>query len=348
MHEPCGPGFEEPVRGFPKTKTEKLDIDLCDARGVVCVRMKGLSSRPNTASTEVQKPRQADWRSTSGASTLLTPVWNSVQVCGVQPERLPAATLLINGNPSQKEAIKAVCSRAGECEIKEGDSIEEIARRLSRMGDFKHVIWISPDSDPAICTGDAILRAQNGGLYALFRLVKALIGLGYGAKKLELTVITAGTQKVFGRCRVNPTHAGVHGLIGSLAAEYRHWTVRLVDLAQDGELPFSEVLGLPVDARGGAFAWRDREWFRQSLSPLSQALCDNNFYRRGGVYLVIGGAGGIGEAWSRFLLERHGAHVVWLGRGKELLQFKGGLMPYRDLAHRLTTSRQTPQTRPHC
>ena len=30
--------------------------------------------------------------------------------------------------------------------------------------------------------------------------------------------------------------------------------------------------------------------------------------------MVIGGAGGLGEVWSRHLIERHGARIVWIGR----------------------------------
>ena len=37
-------------------------------------------------------------------------------------------------------------------------------------------------------------------------------------------------------------------------------------------------------------------------------------YRRGGVYVVIGGAGGIGTAWSEYMIRTYGAHIIWIGR----------------------------------
>ena len=46
-------------------------------------------------------------------------------------------------------------------------------------------------------------------------------------------------------------------------------------------------------------------------------LDTSNLYRAGGVYVVIGGAGGIGKAWSRFMIETYGAHIVWIGRRAE-------------------------------
>jgi polyketide synthase PksM len=32
------------------------------------------------------------------------------------------------------------------------------------------------------------------------------------------------------------------------------------------------------------------------------------------VYVVIGGAGGIGEVWSEYMVRTYGAHIVWIGR----------------------------------
>src|SRR5262249_26853147 len=37
-------------------------------------------------------------------------------------------------------------------------------------------------------------------------------------------------------------------------------------------------------------------------------------YRQHGVYVVIGGAGGLGTLWSRFMIEQYGAHIIWIGR----------------------------------
>ncbi len=37
-------------------------------------------------------------------------------------------------------------------------------------------------------------------------------------------------------------------------------------------------------------------------------------YRQNGVYVVIGGAGGVGEVWSRFMIEHYQANIVWIGR----------------------------------
>src|SRR5205807_4761835 len=37
-------------------------------------------------------------------------------------------------------------------------------------------------------------------------------------------------------------------------------------------------------------------------------------YGERGVYVVMGGAGGLGELWTRYMVEHHQANVVWIGR----------------------------------
>ena len=64
---------------------------------------------------------------------------------------------------------------------------------------------------------------------------------------------------------IDPTHAGVHGLIGSLAKEYEEWQVRLVDGPPPDETFLDGLLRVPADPRGGAWAYRAGEWYRQQM-----------------------------------------------------------------------------------
>ena len=74
------------------------------------------------------------------------------------------------------------------------------------------------------------------------------------------------------------------------------------------------MFGLPYDAHGNVWAYRDKEWFTQALLPVRTLLVQRAPYKTGGVYVVIGGAGGIGEAWSQWMLEKYDAQIIWLGR----------------------------------
>ncbi len=90
--------------------------------------------------------------------------------------------------------------------------------------------------------------------------------------------------------------------------------VRLIDL-EAGFAPWPDALwSLPADARGDAFAHRAGEWFRQSLIPVIGRESAAEPFRSGGVYILIGGAGGLGEVLSKHLIERWRARVIWVGR----------------------------------
>src|SRR5262249_51302618 len=55
--------------------------------------------------------------------------------------------------------------------------------------------------------------------------------------------------------------------------------------------------------------WFHQEFAHIPILPQSPPI----HYRQKGVYVVIGGAGGLGEVWSRFMIEHYQANMVWIG-----------------------------------
>src|SRR5262249_25553399 len=99
---------------------------------------------------------------------------------------------------------------------------------------FDQLLWIAPDVARAEGRSgqddDRIIERQELGVLAVFRIIKALLRLGYGDKELRWTIITANTQQVKKGAPIQPTHAGIFGLVGSLAKEYPHWKLSLLDV----------------------------------------------------------------------------------------------------------------------
>ncbi|UUZ86384.1 hypothetical protein LJK88_25140 [Paenibacillus sp. P26] len=94
-------------------------------------------------------------------------------------------------------------------------------------------------------------------------MIKALIRLGYSSRKLGWTVVTFQTQAVTRLDPVNPLHASLHGLAGSMAKEYPNWSTRIIDLEASGDWPADAMLALPADRRGQPWAYRNGEWYRR-------------------------------------------------------------------------------------
>ncbi|MBT5307418.1 MAG: SDR family NAD(P)-dependent oxidoreductase, partial [Candidatus Scalindua sp.] len=297
---------------------QKLDIDLCDVQGKVCVRMRGFSSRvlekkirkPIVSSAFVESDSRRD------VLTLMGPVWNVISLpktISLVPDA-NVQVVIIGGTQEQRDSIQKVYPNGEILEISHKDSIEVLTQKLKKLCLIDHLIWIAPGCPLQSLREEGLVQQQSQGVLQLFRMIKTLLCLDYGFKDFSWTVITIQTQAVRKKEQVNPTHASVHGLVGSMAKEYPNWKIRLLDMHAKNDWPIQEMFSLPFDAQGDALVYRGKEWFKQSLIPVRELVGDRSLYRKQGVYIVIGGAGGIGEAWSKYMIKKYQAQIIWIGR----------------------------------
>ncbi len=222
--------------------------------------------------------------------------------------------MIIGGGAGRQGEIRKIYPSAQGVEVPADGDIENIQARIERAGPVEHVFWIASDAPVEFLEDERIIQEQEIGVIQVFRLVKAFLGLGYGARDLGWTLVTFGAQPVRRNDSVNPIYAGVHGFAGSLAKEYPRWRVRMLDLEPGLESFPESMWALPSNPRGEALVCRGSEWFEQTLIPVREVSGGKSRYRSNGVYVLIGGAGGIGEVVSRELIELYQARVVWIGR----------------------------------
>jgi len=237
-----------------------------------------------------------------------------------------ANVVVIGGDETQFAQLRKRHPRARHLPAAIADTADRAAEELRGAGTIEHLFWLAPPSQARTVDSESIVVDQQRGVMATFRLVKALLKLGYAGKPLGLTVVTAGTQPVADGEPLDPTHAGVHGLVGTLAKEYPDWRVRLVDVEAGQPWPLDALLALPADRDGNAWAHRHGRWHRQRWIQCALPEPEQTAFRRNGVYVVVGGAGGIGEAFSEYLIRRYAAQVVWIGLRKrdEIVEEKIG------------------------
>ncbi|WP_338925305.1 SDR family NAD(P)-dependent oxidoreductase [Mycetohabitans endofungorum] len=288
---------------------QRIDIELCDERGHIAASFRGFSSRPLNGPRARVTPLTADSRLPAGLS-LLAPQWRVSDKASTTRQVLPTLAIGAVGErrnwlAGQHPQIEFLPSLA--------TTIDGIAAQLAAGAPFQRLIWLAPQPSPDFAN-QRLNGSHEQSVLALFRLIKALLQLGYQQRALELQLILTASVAVRTGEPLAPEQAACHGLAGSLAKEYEHWRVELIDLPADAQ-------GLPVATPaqmlpGECLAWRDGEWFCQRLLPLAQrAQTDDGVsYREGGVYVVIGGAGGIGEVWTRHVIRHYRARVIWLGR----------------------------------
>ncbi|NEZ65368.1 SDR family NAD(P)-dependent oxidoreductase [Leptolyngbyaceae cyanobacterium CCMR0082] len=243
----------------------------------------------------------------------LHPVWDGV--CPKAVERFPdgnAAIAIIGGTLDQLRAVRQEYPSAQPLELPNTADLDPWSAVLDRLPGLAHILWIAPETEPLSLVDDRVIEAQDIGVIQLFRLVKALLSLGYGQKTLGWTVITDQAQAVLQTEPIHPIHAGIHGFVGSMAKEFPQWQVRLLDL--DAQPWPDDLWTIPPNPQGEALAYRGNQWFQQALIPVQDLAVNPEPFRTQGTYIIIGGAGGLGEVLSRHLIQHWQAQVIWVGR----------------------------------
>ena len=190
--------------------------------------------------------------------------------------------LMVGGSEKAKAEIVQRYPQARAFDLDAQDSSAAIAEKLEKQPPIAQIIWFG--SQPPVEYAQLIAQ-QETGVLLLFKMVKALLALGYDAASLDWTVITSGIGD-----------ASIHGLVGSMAKEYSNWKVRLIALEFDCAVDFMNLLSVPFDPEGDAVFYRDQHWYKEYLLPVNDFKPAQSLYRKQGVYVVIGGAGGIGAA----------------------------------------------------
>ncbi|MEM9931611.1 MAG: polyketide synthase dehydratase domain-containing protein, partial [Bacteroidota bacterium] len=206
---------------------------------------------------------------------------------------------------------------------------ESLVRALTQPGTqvfFKEQLDTLPEGTTAVylLQGLKVYDHQVGvedrmGLqeYSVFQCIKQL--LEAHLTDLALTVLTHGTQAVYPKEQVQAAGSGLVGLMGSLAKEQPGWKVRLVDLDRlDGDT-ISTVLRVPFSKAGEVQVLRSGNLLKRHLIPIANDVLpvSPTKIRPFGVYVILGGAGGLGRVTTEYLVKHYQARVYWLGRRKQ-------------------------------
>ena len=319
---------EDEMTVWARYSSSGLDLDMMDRDGNVCITMKGLemsgvdtgdTGAPVTSRSQLfSMSSQDDAEGDAGLRSFL-PVWNSLGLDASDQVVLPhsAKVLMVGCASKSLDWLRRCYPNAQLLELTRHATVNVIAEKLAACS-FDQLLWISPDAMDEDASrnesNEDIVRQQEEGVLAVFRIAKALLHSGYAHQELSWTVMTRMTQLVTGNETVCPAHAGVFGLIGSLAKEYPRWNLRLLDLDSLTAVTARQCFSLPWNKKGNALAHRQGAWLQEVLSPIAALPEAHPIYRRNGVYVVIGGAGGLGEVWTRFMIEHYQANVIWIGR----------------------------------
>ncbi|MDN3379158.1 MULTISPECIES: SDR family NAD(P)-dependent oxidoreductase [unclassified Pseudoalteromonas] len=336
-------------------ETRKVNMDICDSSGEVLVQLIGLAMRAHRLDLQPPNFDQDINENNKRPSLLATrelnmvPVWERV-------DRLPSE-VGSNTNISALESdsgIKAFCI-ASSIEVLDElsdtfktdkgillnpeQTVEELTQILTQLlagKSIEQLVWALEPARGTEAKTDAM--SQSSDAYYGFKLVKALLSLGYENKPMQWLVysrhafsyksdLTNGDSRRFIRPPATPAfHAALSGFLGSVAKEYPRWDI--VHLDSDGDNPLSSLsrdwsLSRTVASQTEnyrMFAIRKGHWYQQELNHFEPPVSDSSVvvanpgFKENGVYLIVGGAGGIGMEFSQYLVATYRAKIIWFGR----------------------------------
>ncbi|HTH46760.1 MAG TPA: SDR family NAD(P)-dependent oxidoreductase, partial [Candidatus Limnocylindria bacterium] len=257
-------------------------------------------------------PQNPETLPVEGALLKLIPRWETFTAGGgYDPAASKERILLLGGTGEQVAALRERHPLVHRIENNAKTTLEELAEGFRAAGSVDHIYWIAPD---ATTVADSISADPEAGGVNAFRTIKAALLCGYGSRPLRWTVLTFGAEAAHVAEVNRPADAAVHGLMGTLAQEYPEWRLRLADLEPGAAIPVAALAALPRSREGHPLLRRNGQWYRRRLVPVTETPPAASPYRQGGVYVVVGGAGGVGRVLSEHLFRQHAARIAWIGR----------------------------------
>ncbi len=166
-------------------------------------------------------------------------------------------------------------------------------------------------------------KAQESGLYSLLFLVQAWEKRNPTAP-LDITVVTHELYQVTDMERVLPEKATILGICKVAPQEYTNLSCNIIDVSlsrpdcQDDDWLADCVLAecLSTDKNRPAVAYRGRRRWLQTFHALDRGAIAHQdaLIRPKGVYLIVGGLGEIGSAFSQELARSVRANLILTGR----------------------------------
>jgi acyl transferase domain-containing protein/acyl carrier protein/SAM-dependent methyltransferase len=166
---------------------------------------------------------------------------------------------------------------------------------------------------------EPVKQSQEKGLISLFRLIKSLISREI-KNTIDIKIITANVCNALDKDSIIPYAAGISGFSRVTAREYPDkFRIICIDIQSQENISAvaKQILAEPCTKTGDTIAIREGNRFVRTIEPLSLPAVKSSPFKHNGVYLIAGGAGGIGLALGIYLAENYKARLILTGRKVE-------------------------------
>lgn len=315
IFEPCSKNMWVHIEyDFPNETVQKIDISLLSDTGVLCARIIGFSSRVLQGellgtSSNLNEPKNNELKISRSANVV--PRWRQIESPFINGIELSFSNSLLIATD---ELIKRSGYVGKVLAIDGSYTISDLKDSLALLGDFNHIILCIESPKSISAHDNSIIESQKVGVQYCLRLMKALLTNSHPKEILYWTVLTSQLTSPLGTSAINPIHAGMDGFIGSISKENFNWKSRIIDVDILDKSVFTRNFMTTFNESDGVLSFRESSWFIKELIELKVNFNSDSKFRKKGVYVIIGGAGGLGQVLSEYLISNFNAKIVWIGR----------------------------------
>lgn len=282
------------------------DIRLYTMQGNLVGEIRGLEFR--WVSAEQIKPVHA---TAKNVDFYFTPQWRERSLAAAIKQDLPAVIVYSDANKELAELIKSTNPTAFLCQLGDQNTFQNYIRQRP---DIERVYFIAPQSE---VTGLSISQL-NKPLIALMEQVQQLLAQGYDRKPMQWIVISTGSYGVADEKTAPSMGSAFVGFMCSVCKEQKQWRIRHIDLPMNirsGSELLQKIENIAATDIGEEWVVRGNQYWHRALSRCTfSSELNTSAFREQGVYLITGGAQGIGAALAEKLAKEKHARLILLGR----------------------------------
>ncbi|MFD2168915.1 alpha/beta fold hydrolase [Tumebacillus lipolyticus] len=308
----------------------RFHVALLDEAGQVCIKLRDVALRERReeaddfyyGTTWVQEklsPERIDRSAQAQRSVLFV---HSAKSFGLEKElvKLCADADIYRMRLGQRN--RRVSASTFEVKATEAQGFE---RFLAEIPALDEVYFLGGLESDKVELGDleALANSQELGVLSLFRLVKALSKQGLLRQNLKLKVVTNDVLPVLAGQTTTPYAASLHGFTLTMAKEYAEASITCLDISLPAAPTEDELRGVtlamvnePGSLSGEVVAIRNGKRFVRTIHPISLPAVTDTPFKTKGVYLIVGGAGGIGLEMAKHLANTVQGRIVLIGRSE--------------------------------
>lgn len=171
---------------------------------------------------------------------------------------------------------------------------------------------------------ESVNSILNLGFYSILYLTQAFIEVMGEELSLKGLIVTTGTQKITGMETDIPVNACIHGACQVISKEYPSFEIRSIDIDTTAPLSQKSMAFLinyliePWEKYYTAMALRHNTSWELNYHPVSSHQ-ENELFKKGGVYLITGGLGGISlTLCDVIILQSQNPHLILISKSPSI------------------------------